>query len=58
MILFHHTVGEPLDLQPGQMGTEPTDGMGRWNNSHIVKVLKNEKYVANLTQKKSDTRII
>ena len=30
-------------------------GNSRWNNSHIVKILKNEKYVGDLVQKKTYT---
>lgn len=30
-------------------------GNEQWNNSHIVKILKNEKYVGNLVQKKTYT---
>ena len=30
-------------------------GNAKWNNTHIVKILKNEKYVGDLVQKKTYT---
>lgn len=38
-----------------EAGYKTLTGNTRWNNSHIVKILKNEKYVGDLVQKKTYT---
>ena len=38
-----------------EAGYRTSSGESRWSNSHIIKILKNEKYVGDLVQKKTYT---
>lgn len=40
----------------GEMGCRTANGSPNWTASHIVKILKNEKYVGDLVQKKTITQ--